>query len=174
MQTLRGLAARSLASGDSVTVRQVNAIVLALDGYALWKNGRPSEALRMLETARPGLRPYNSNSALPHGWWAGQILLELRRPAEAARFFRAQWGDPLSHYELAKIYDALGQREKARAEYEVFLAAWKDADPELQPIVLEARKALPGTNARTSLHPSRRAPITTSNAALSRSKPART
>ena len=100
------------------------------------------EALRLLDAARPSLASSTSSeAALPHSWWTGKILVELGRPIEAASHFRAQWLDPLANFELAKIYDQVGEDAKARAEYEVFIDAWRNADPELQPLVERAQKS---------------------------------
>jgi tetratricopeptide (TPR) repeat protein len=38
--------------------------------------------------------------------------------------------DPLHRYELAKLYEKRGLKEKAIAQYEKFLALWKNADPD--------------------------------------------
>ena len=43
---------------------------------------------------------------------------------------------------LGALYRARGENAKARDYYGRFVALWKDADPELQPIVAEARAAL--------------------------------
>jgi hypothetical protein len=43
---------------------------------------------------------------------------------------------------LARAYEAAGDRERARRFYEWLTIAWRDADPELQPAVQEAREAL--------------------------------
>jgi tetratricopeptide (TPR) repeat protein len=142
IDAMRNVAGEALADGDSLSWRRLDAVAQALEGYAAWKRGSPAEALRLLDAARPSLGGYSSPRALPHGWWTGQILLELGRPAEAARYFRAQWDDPLAHYELAKIYDQLGEDAKARTEYETFIAGWSGADPELQPLVERARDAV--------------------------------
>jgi len=42
----------------------------------------------------------------------------------------------------ARILDQLGRREEAIAEYAGFVDLWRDCDPELQPLVHEARLAL--------------------------------
>jgi tetratricopeptide (TPR) repeat protein len=43
---------------------------------------------------------------------------------------------------LGELYTARGDRAKAREYYGRFVELWKDADPELQPIVDSARAAL--------------------------------
>ena len=43
---------------------------------------------------------------------------------------------------LARAYEQTGDYEKARKEYAFFVEAWRDADPELQPWVDDARRAL--------------------------------
>ncbi|PYP76701.1 MAG: hypothetical protein DMD35_17805 [Gemmatimonadetes bacterium] len=47
---------------------------------------------------------------------------------------------PVVHKRLGELYEAKGQREKALEHYRVFLDFWKDADPELQPRVTDARQ----------------------------------
>jgi tetratricopeptide (TPR) repeat protein len=43
---------------------------------------------------------------------------------------------------LGELYEARGDRQKAIAYYQKFVALWKDADPELQPRVAEVRKRI--------------------------------
>jgi len=47
---------------------------------------------------------------------------------------------PAVHKRLGELYEAKGQRDKALAHYRGFLELWKDADPELQPKVTDARQ----------------------------------
>jgi tetratricopeptide (TPR) repeat protein len=45
-----------------------------------------------------------------------------------------------SYQRLGELYEAKGDRAKARENYEKLIALWKDADPELQPIVKDAKE----------------------------------
>ena len=49
----------------------------------------------------------------------------------------------------AQIYEALGDEEKAVDVFERFIDLWRDADPELQPLVVEARASLDALYARS-------------------------
>jgi serine/threonine-protein kinase len=85
-------------------------------------------------------------------WWArlpkAQLLAGRGREREAlallevfiAPVFRAE--DVLYKLEAARIHERLGQREQAVAQYRFVAAAWRNADPELQPYVDEAKAAL--------------------------------
>ncbi len=44
--------------------------------------------------------------------------------------------------ERARLNDVLGNHAAAREDYSYVLDAWRNADPELQPYVAEARGAL--------------------------------
>ena len=72
--------------------------------------------------------------------------MELDNPLAASRYLGAHWGQwfraaPL-FFELGKAYEAMEEREKARDAYETFVIAFEDAEPEVQPMVEEARQAL--------------------------------
>jgi tetratricopeptide (TPR) repeat protein len=47
-----------------------------------------------------------------------------------------------SHLRQAEIYERLGERNEAVHHYSRFIELWKDADPELQPRVEAARRAM--------------------------------
>jgi tetratricopeptide (TPR) repeat protein len=49
---------------------------------------------------------------------------------------------PSVNERLAKLYDAKGERAKALEHFRAFIELWKDADPELQPRVAEARRRM--------------------------------
>jgi uncharacterized protein HemY len=59
---------------------------------------------------------------------------ELERTGVDATFL------PAVHKRLGELYEAKGQRDKALAHYRTFLDLWKDADPELQPKVTDAKQ----------------------------------
>jgi len=47
-----------------------------------------------------------------------------------------------SHKRLAELYDAKGDREKAKSHYSSFIELWKNADADLQPHVQKAKARL--------------------------------
>jgi eukaryotic-like serine/threonine-protein kinase len=49
---------------------------------------------------------------------------------------------PSTHEHLAQLYEAMGNTTKAAEQYRQFIELWKNADPELQPRVAEARRRL--------------------------------
>ena len=56
----------------------------------------------------------------------------------------------LREFESAKIYEELGEFEKARESYEYALVAWRDADPELRPRIEAAREGLADCRSRSA------------------------
>ena len=62
-------------------------------------------------------------------WDKGDLMLDpLRKPA--------------IHERLGQLYESMGKPEQAIQHYRVFIDLWKNADPELQPRVADARKRL--------------------------------
>ena len=49
---------------------------------------------------------------------------------------------PAVHERLGQLYESMGNTEKAIEHYRAFIDLWKNADPELQPRVADARKRL--------------------------------
>lgn len=144
----RSQAAQRRAVGDSIAARMFDGVARALEGYALWKRGRPGDALPRLETVQRDMRRESGHWAAGEGalnaqarQWLGHILVELGRPRDALVYFQT-FEDAFSEFESAKIYAELGESEKARESYEYALLAWRDADPELRPRIEAAREAL--------------------------------
>jgi tetratricopeptide (TPR) repeat protein len=63
--------------------------------------------------------------------------MPLRRDAGIDPFFR-----PLVYKRLGELYENEGDNARAAANYRQFIALWKDADPDLQPVVTDARRRL--------------------------------
>jgi hypothetical protein len=64
-------------------------------------------------------------------------VLDREFPFPAFIFHRGTWA-----LERARLAEKLGQGEKARYWYGFVARLWRHGDPELQPIVAEAREAL--------------------------------
>jgi hypothetical protein len=67
----------------------------------------------------------------------------MGRPREALPYFETLTGTALpSDYERGRIYEQLGDVERAREAYALFLAPRQQADPVFQPMIQDARAAL--------------------------------
>lgn len=154
LDRIEGLRVGASEAGDTVEARRWAALAQALQGYATWRGGDAERGRAAIEAARPHITgwiggdsgPWVVPAAFIRGW-LGEIEAELGRPREAAAHFRSLYVAPtfgrvLALYRLGDVYDQLGEREKARRAYEEFVALWADADPELQPLVQEARRRL--------------------------------
>ena len=81
-----------------------------------------------------------------------QLLVAAGRHREAAHRLERRWpgttscnngvDDVLWTMERARVFDRLGRRDEAASNYAFVMAAWRTADPELQPYVHEASLAL--------------------------------
>jgi serine/threonine-protein kinase len=81
-----------------------------------------------------------------------QLLIAKRRFKDAAARLERHWpgtsacsngfDDVMWTLARARVASQLGRTDEAMENYAVVAAAWRNADPELQPIVREARKAL--------------------------------
>lgn len=139
-ERLAGVVEGMRASGDTVNATQMEADLRWLEGWGLWKRGAKAEALAAFDEAWRGGAFIMS---VPPGRLAmGELLLELQRPEEALPWFQSMEQQALPSLYLARAYEALGEPAEAREAYEFFLRWWGDADPELQPMVNEAREAL--------------------------------
>jgi hypothetical protein len=120
-----------------------------------WQEGRPQDALRLLETleaedsqgdiaATPFVTRANER------FLRAEVLEALGRNTEALQWF-ASIGDgavteiPLrapSHLRQAEIYERLGNRDQATRHYARVLELWRDADGQFLPLVETARERL--------------------------------
>ena len=118
-----------------------------------WQQGRPEDALRLLETleARDSQGDVNTIpfvSRANERFLRGEVLVSLGRDAEALPWF-ASLGDgsvsevPLRaivHLRQGEIHERLRHREPAVEHYSRFLDLWRSADPEFQELVDSARQ----------------------------------
>ena len=84
------------------------------------------------------------------------ILTKVARSDEAARLLARRWpgtsncssglDDVMWTLQRARLFDRSGKVREAVREYAFVEAAWRNADVELQPVVLEARRALARLN----------------------------
>ena len=156
-QLLRGLlgelqarAQRLRETGDSSEAGFTEAVRQALEGYAWWRRGQRDSALLLLERSQRravggSWQREILNSHLR--WWLGRLLMEMGRPREALPYFESFTSAWLptelpTDYELGRIYERLGEAERAREAYALFLAPRQQADPMFQPMIQDARAAL--------------------------------
>ncbi|MGH7557497.1 MAG: protein kinase domain-containing protein [Gemmatimonadota bacterium] len=135
----RERARKELAAGDTASARQWNRTVLEAEAHGLWRRGRKAEALSSFESL---LSSHTGASWVV--WYVGQLAFELGRWDLAERAFRARWNlhEPPAYLYLGRIYERTGRTAEAVEAYEFVIQAWRNADPELQPLVDEARQAI--------------------------------
>jgi DNA-binding SARP family transcriptional activator/TolB-like protein len=120
---------------------------------ALRRAGNTRDALATLEGWK-GAVPIEVGGVLGvesyYGWLRAELLNESGRDLEALRWYEtrsdlfivdAMYLAP-ALYRAASIYEKRGNRSKAIAAYRGFIDLCKDADPELQPFVSNARERL--------------------------------
>jgi hypothetical protein len=104
---------------------------------------------RSYELAANGLNfPYLILGGLHSAYVRGQVFMAARRNAEAGAEFQKildhrglVGSDPigaLAHLQLGRVFVLSGDKIKAKAAYEAFLAVWREADPDV-PILKSAR-----------------------------------
>jgi tetratricopeptide (TPR) repeat protein len=130
-------------------------LAAGLRAHAAVADGRPRAALENLEEIRldifyqmPMASPYDG--LVLERYTRGVLLQEAGRYEEALGWL-AHLGEvgyaelsyvPAATLRQAEIFEALGEPLKAAEQYAEFVEMWRDADPELQPVVEEARANL--------------------------------
>ena len=120
-----------------------------------WSTGKPTDSVERLQIAfRYELAANGLNfnhfylGGLHSAYVRGQALIAAQRYAEAAAEFQKilehrgiVGADPIgavAHLQLGRVFALSGDKTKAKAAYEAFLALWKDADPDI-PILKSAK-----------------------------------
>lgn len=144
VRRMESLGASQMAAGDSTAAGMTGAMVEAIDGYRDLGEGRREQALRKFEVVRPRIGGQRGEWIvnMTIGWWTAELLVDLGRPAEAAPYFESITNTPLAQLELGKIYEELGDREKALAAYEEFVNAFDQPDPEVVALAEEGRQGV--------------------------------
>ena len=129
--------------------------VPVLRALAALERGKPADSVERLQIAlryELAVNGLNFNhfylGGLHSAYVRGEALIAAHRYAEAAAEFqkildhRGIVGlDPigaLAHLQLGRVFALSGDKTKAKAAYEAFLALWKDADPDI-PILKSAK-----------------------------------
>jgi len=63
-------------------------------------------------------------------------------PARDPNITGDPWFRPLAYKRLGELYENKGDTTRAATNYRQFVSLWKDADPDLQPVVSDARRRL--------------------------------
>ena len=129
--------------------------VPVLRALSALERGKPTDSVEQLQIAlRYELAVNGLNfghfylGGLHSAYVRGEALIAARRYAEAAAEFQKildhrglVGADPigaLAHWQLGRVFALSGDKAKAKAAYEAFLALWKDADPDI-PILKSAK-----------------------------------
>jgi DNA-binding SARP family transcriptional activator/TolB-like protein len=141
------------------TSRDASTLVRDLDrglrARLAWQEGRPAEALRLLEALESrdsqgdiAVTPFVSraNERFLHG----EVLVSLGRDAEGLRWFGSLGSgsvaeiplQALSHLRQAEIHERAGNRDQAVRHYARVLELWRGSDAEFQPGVEAVRRGL--------------------------------
>jgi eukaryotic-like serine/threonine-protein kinase len=125
--------------------------------HASVSGGRAYLALAKRDTASAMKQFLTMRDTLHECWYDNrltivQLLMVSGRHEDAAQRLERRWpgttscsngfDDVIWTMERARVFDRLGRRAEAAKNYAFVVEAWRNADPELQPIVRAARAAL--------------------------------
>lgn len=132
----------------------VRSMVRTLRAGAAAHTNRTAEALQLLEPVRGEVPasllrvPFYAEE--PARYLRAELLQQLGRDREALDWLHYGFADTPAevaylapvHLRQGEIYERLGDRANAAEYYERFLHLWQHCDPELRPLVNEARARL--------------------------------
>jgi serine/threonine-protein kinase len=147
--------ARATARWDSMTRsspperrERLEDVTLTAESYLALARGDTTRALRAFESLPNWPNCY---FCYDQQLVRAQVLANLGRNLEAAELFdhmpfSRQFAPAVDQIVVAlergRVHERLGNREQAIEAYTLVLNAWRTADPELQPMVMEAQAAL--------------------------------
>jgi tetratricopeptide (TPR) repeat protein len=123
---------------------------MLLEGKDLLANGAPADAARLLRSA---VVQHPQGGVAAYGPDLAEAYRKAGQPDSAMAVLEAFVADrglfavftsgpvyrPKAHIDLGELYEQKGQPAKALAQYEQFEALYRNADPELQPLVRDIR-----------------------------------
>ncbi|HKK08425.1 MAG TPA: hypothetical protein VKA44_06015, partial [Gemmatimonadota bacterium] len=130
------------AAGDTAGAMRDRIDLRAVRAFGLWKRGRLAPAIAAMDSVRASGR-----RGQPPMIWLGLMHEQAGELQEGARYLLSlqTWHPvPLVSYFLGRIYARMGKTEEARRQLDLFVRAWSGGDPEVQPLVADARKILDG------------------------------
>jgi tetratricopeptide (TPR) repeat protein len=157
-----GGAARSAAMLDTIALAAgagseaqafARGLASSVRAHAAMAQGRHEEALVGFDRGRltlvsEGLLLTAVGTQALERYLRGELLREMGRDRDAVAWYAASGETPLdqlaylapAHLRQAEIYEKLGEKRKAAEHYGKFVELWKECDPELRPLVDEARR----------------------------------
>jgi tetratricopeptide (TPR) repeat protein len=135
-------------------VSAVRSMARTLRAGAAAHEDRAAEAQQLLEPVRGDVSasllrvPFYAEE--PARYLRAEVLQRLGRDREALDWLRYGFADVPAelaylapvHLRQGEIHERLGDRERAAEHYGLFLRLWEHCDPELQPLVSDARSRL--------------------------------
>jgi tetratricopeptide (TPR) repeat protein len=156
MRSAATLDSLALVAGEGSEARGfAHALALNVRAHVSLSQGRRQEALTGFDRGRltlvsEGLLLTAVGAQTLERYLRGELLRELGREREALAWYAAAGqtqSDQLAylapaHLRQAEIFEKLGEKQKAAEHYRKFLQLWGECDPELRPMVEEARRRL--------------------------------
>lgn len=131
---------QTAVAGETASAEGLEIAASQLSAYRAWKAGDLNRAVERWPSS--GLAPNAVPFAVPRALWRGDLSRDRGEFEEAEGWYLATWRHPVAHERLGQLYEKMNRLEEAAAAYRRFIAAWKNADPELQPRVEAARERL--------------------------------
>ncbi|HEY7529512.1 MAG TPA: hypothetical protein VIC56_02400 [Gemmatimonadota bacterium] len=138
------------AEGDQYGFTLASGGQQALRAQAMRTRGLLDQAFGVLEDVHARTLHTGAGLNTTVAYWLGELSLERGRPWLALDFFTLAERRSVAAEGIARAYERFGDPDAARDFYAWLPIAWRDADPELQPRVEEARRALARLGAPSS------------------------